>query len=863
MVSSAAVAAMVAMVAGTTTPALASAGSSSETLAQPRVADLEGRPVRRVVLEKLPNLDPETDPDADPGASVELVPENASLAQNQIRAAAGALYRQATVDADIARLSRLGRFERIIAQVQENADGTLDLFYRVSEQPIIRDVQIVGNRRVSNADIAEAVVVGQLQGTPIDRDQLDRYARRIEELYRTRGYSGANVVWDADELSQNGVVLFRVTEGSRVRVTQVRFEGNASFSEGLLKREIRTRRSGILSRGPLDDEVLLDDVAAIRRYYQDRGYLDVEVDRLPPRISPNGREAIVTFLINEGPLYTLRSVQVFYPQQVRASFDSLAEALAARGPGEEVIAATPGRYAVYTAQPMSSAQIAGLMEIKSGDVYALDKLESSMTAIENAFGALGYQGVRDGSGRLRRRELRDPDDPRLVDLRLDIQPGERVLTGDVRVIGNDITKHNVIRRQISVRPERPLDPTEVRRSRRSLIASGLFAGRQPPDPEKLPRLSVLPEDPDFPGYRDVLVEVNETNTGAFSLGGVISSDGGLVGTFSYTQSNFDVFDTPDSVGELLAGRAFRGGGQTFSINLSPGTERQRYFLSLSEPRLNDTDYSGTVAGGFTTRDFNEFDEARFILRAGVGRRFGTRWRGSLLAASQWVELSEIEPTAATDLFDLEGQSQLTTVAFQLTRNTTDDRINPGRGAATTIGIERAGVLGGDFDYTKLSLDHTIFATLNEDFLGNKTTLKLSGEVGYVPEGQGSIPVFERFFRGGRNFRGFDFRAISPFGVRADNGQRSEDPVGGAWELFLGAEIKQPVFEDIVAVVFFVDSGTVTNDPGFEEYRVSIGTGLRLVTPLSPAPIAFDFGFPIVSEETDDERLFTFSVDIPF
>ena len=57
---------------------------------------------------------------------------------------------------------------------------------------------------------------------------------------------------------------------------------------------------------------------------------------------------------------------------------------------------------------------------------------------------------------------------------------------------------------------------------------------------------------------------------------------------------------------------------------------------------------------------------------------------------------------------------------------------------------------------------------------------------------------------------------------------------------------------------------MTNDPGFEDYRVSVGIGLRLYFPqLSPAPLAFDFGFPVLKEDTDEDRLFTFSIDLPF
>jgi outer membrane protein insertion porin family len=44
----------------------------------------------------------------------------------------------------------------------------------------------------------------------------------------------------------------------------------------------------------------------------------------------------------------------------------------------------------------------------------------------------------------------------------------------------------------------------------------------------------------------------------------------------------------------------------------------------------------------------------------------------------------------------------------------------------------------------------------------------------------------------------------------------------------------------------------------------VGVGLRIyVQQLSPAPLAFDFGFPILKESTDRTRLFTFSIDVPF
>ena len=141
-------------------------------------------------------------------------------------------------------------------------------------------------------------------------------------------------------------------------------------------------------------------------------------------------------------------------------------------------------------------------------------------------------------------------------------------------------------------------------------------------------------------------------------------------------------------------------------------------------------------------------------------------------------------------------------------------------------------------------------------------VRLKGEVQWIPQGQSEVQVYERIYLGGQSFRGFEFRTISPKGVRADNGEVG-DPVGGIFSAFAGAEIQQPILSEDLALALFVDSGTVEREFAVNTWRVSAGFGIRLyVQQLSPAPLAFDFGFPIVKEDTDENRLFTFSVDLP-
>lgn len=784
------------------------AGALTQPELQGDASDFDGRPIQRIdVVENRPV------------GEAPLDAQTERLARNQLRSAVGAPFRAEAVTEDLRRLNRTGRFDELSTEVLLVEGGGVVVRYLVTLRPIILDVQVVGNRSIGGGDIAEVIELPA--GVPVDRFELDRAARRIKALYEERGFYRAQVGWDEEELLETGIVLFRVEEGQRIRVTDVRFEGAEAFEPKMLKTEVRTARVGILERGRLEPEVLEQDRAALIRFYRDRGHLDVRAGYTITE-SPNGREAIVTFVIDEGPVYTLRRVTVNYRDTDLGVF--------------------------------SADQAAGLMEIRSGDVYSINLLNRSIEAIESAHHQLGYVDARVISV-----ERRDPDRP-MVDLELAIQQGRRAMTGEIIVRGNEITRQNVIRRQVKVRPDRPLDGTQVERSERLLRATRLFQ----PTGTAAPSITIQRPDTEDPLYRDVLVEIQETNTGSFRFGAQVDSDNGLIGTISLNERNFDIRDTPDSFGEFISGRAFRGAGQTFNINVLPGTEVQTYSVGIADPALADSEYSGGVSLSYNRRLFNEHDRDTLGGTFRVGRTFGELWTGQLAYRLQRVELFNIDDDAPTDFFEDAGPDLIDGLGITLTRSTLNDNFRPTGGTRTQLRAEQVGLLTTDYDFTILGAQHVAYLTVHEDFLGRRTVLKASGEVNYIPQGAEDVPVYERFTRGGRDFRGFEFRTISPRGFRNDTGNPADDPIGGTWDFFLSLELEQPLFGDSLSGVVFLDTGTVINDPGFQDYRVAAGLGIRIaIAQLSPVPLAFDFAVPIVDEETDEDRLFTFSVDLPF
>ena len=752
--------------------------------------DLQNRPVAKIVLEG-------------------VKPGSEQLVRNQIRLAEGQAYDDKVVAQDIVRITHLGRFGTVQASVDQQEDGTLIVKYIVTEQPILADVRVVGNKAITDQELLSLAVIRT--GDPIDAYLIDRAINQIKNAYEEKGFFMTQIVLDKQLLDESNVLLFKVREGPKIRVRQMHFKGNTIYTDKEIRTQVRSKTyMFVLREGELNRSALDDDADRIRQYYRNRGYLDAQTDR-ELDISANQRDAVVTFNITEGPQYTVSSITV---------------------DGNEL----------YGQQ-----QILGAMSLKVGDVFATNLLRKSREALLDMY---GKQGFIETSIKLER--LFHENEPK-VDVMLSITEGSPYLVGKVAVRGNLVTKDNVILRQTrGMNPGRRFDRTGLKRTERRLSESSLFSDA---------KISILGQSMDE--IRDVLIEVKEQNTGSISFGAGISSDAGIIGAINLKQRNFDISDPPESFGEFLTGKAFRGAGQSFNITLQPGDEVSSYSVSFAEPYLFDTQYSLDTSLFYYDRRRIDYDESRQGGTFGFGQRFGDVWSGRLGFRSESVEITNIDPTAPADFTSVLGENLITSAGGSLSRSTVNSRLFPSQGSVASLGLWRIGALGGDYTFTKATFDFSKFWTVDEDFMGRKTTLAFKSKMGYILENN-EAPIFERFFAGGhRSFRGFEFRGVGPFGLNSD-GTDTDESIGGDWLFTLGLEYSIPVYKETVRWVFFTDTGTVEDGLGFAEYRVSVGTGLRLQVPfLGQAPFAFDIAFPILKQEQDNEQLFSFDIALPF
>jgi outer membrane protein assembly factor BamA len=352
-----------------------------------------------------------------------------------------------------------------------------------------------------------------------------------------------------------------------------------------------------------------------------------------------------------------------------------------------------------------------------------------------------------------------------------------------------------------------------------------------------------------PTYKTVVVRVKETRTGNFGVTVGVNSDAGLTGGISIVERNFDILRWPTSFDDIVERNAFRGGGQTLNIDLRPGTTLQTYSIGWREPYFLDSKFGIGLQGYYFNRAYTEYTEDRFGGRFTLDRRLDPIWRAYVSTRVEGVNLHDIPPWAGPDITNFQGQSNVVGIRPGVSRDTRDSPILPTAGSLIDVGYEQ---VFGTYTYPLATAEYTQFFT--SDFFQRKDgrgkhVLAIRSQLAVAGS---DTPVYDRFYAGGyQSLRGFSFRGVGP----VENALF----VGGTFSWLNSIEYQVPVLaSEKLFLVGFVDHGTVERSVEIKNYRVSAGFGFRIMTPLSPAPLALDFSFPIVKAPWDIKQVFSFS-----
>jgi len=825
-----------------------------------------------------------------------------------------------TIREDVRSLYATRWFFSVEPRFRQTDDG-MALVFKVFERPTVRSVEYRGNHKIKTEYLK--ALTNLKPGSPFDISANKEAAHRIEDTYHERGHAFATVELQKGADADDRDIIFLIDEGPKVIVSRVRFIGNEFFSSGLLKTKLRTKTS-ILGLGWLgvtwlggkyDPATIPDDIAALKQYYQQLGFFDVDVTK-QLLFNENRSRVDIHYTITEGQRYVVQNIliegnRVLTEEDLRSEFKLAAgDHFNARYLNQDLLRirskyGQQGRlFAKVEAVPRfleTPAKVDVVYRIDEDRIRRIRRLNvhfggehpyTKETVVHNR------SLIRPGdlaNSRLIERTKRRLEGTQLFErgprqgVRININPIDIPVTGtgggqsaaDGVVRGQDASGGGLFATNPpSAAVARPgIQPITHNTARPAGQVSGQTVIRSTPRPAAQTENSATiyrsqsddvfaPNNPMFgnspqgnplinrfreppPGWVDLDVYLNETATGRLMFGVGVNSDAGMVGSIVLSESNFDILRPPTSWSDVLNGHAWRGGGQRFRLEAIPGNVVSRYLVSWTDPYFLDTDFSLQASGFYFNRFYPDWDEDRTGGQFGLGKQITNEISINGSLRLENVELKNPDIPTPSIVQQSLGSSTLSTFKIAAAHDSRDSAFLPTEGHLVQVGYEQA---FGDFSYPRVEAElRQYFPVFTRPDGGGRHVLSMGAEMGWTGE---DTPVYERFFAGGfQTFRGFRFRGVSP--------REFDTSIGGRW-LFVGStEYKLPLTaDDMISMVFFSDFGTVEEEVDFDAFRVTVGAGFRVTIPaMGPVPLAFDFAFPLAKQDFDDTQVFSFYVGI--
>ncbi|HTL57813.1 MAG TPA: outer membrane protein assembly factor BamA [Candidatus Limnocylindrales bacterium] len=760
------------------------------------------------------------------------------LIRANIRVKPGDAYLPAAVDEDIRNLYATGLFYNVRVTREETPAGMV-LTYVVQGNPRLTEIRFQGNTKFKNTKLQKTIA--SKVGEPFNERKLFTDAQEIQKLYQKKGYPGTTVAYSysLEEATGRATATFNIKETPKVKIKAVEFIGAHAFPQKRLRKVIKTRKrwmfSWLTGSGILKDEQFEEDKEKLTEFYRDHGYLDFEI-RNVDFLNPSPREMVIRFTIYEGTQYKVGAIK-FSGNKLFTTADI-----------------TNGLRFVHAFKGDRAKTGPNGLTMDVGDTFTPKGLTKDTEDVEDFYGSKGYIDVTPGQ-KLNVVKLPNTETG-TMDLDFQLDEGQKYLIEKIEIRGNTKTKDKVIRRELAVSPGETFDMVRVKRSKQRLEGLQYFE-KVDARPE--------PTDPPIAGRKNLVVGVDEKNTGNLTLGAGFSSVDALVGFAEITQGNFDLFHPP----------TFTGGGQRFRLRVSIGTELQDYMVSFVEPWFLGRKLSLGVDLYYRDLNYLSLDNIYSVTRGGgkvsltralgsdfligslsytledVGIHLNPGWHGPLLGFSgdpagapggghgfptqvPGVIPGNVPPSILQEV----GYSLLSRVGGALAYDTRNSVRLPNKGQRTELDAE---IVGGDKEFYKLELKSSWYFK----GLAKGHVLEMIGKTGVAESLQSEdVPFYERYYLGGLySLRGFKFHSISP----RDPG--FSEPVGGDTYWFGSAEYSIPIIEQEhgvgVRFAFFYDIGNVSAPPytwSINHFNDNWGVGLRLNLPIGP--IRLDYGIPI-------------------
>lgn len=702
------------------------------------------------------------------------------------------------------------------------------LVIEVIERPAISKIEIDGNRDIKDEDLLRVLrEVGLSEGETFDRLDLERLTQELIRQYNNRGKYNVSVKPTITDIDRNRVeIKIDIVEGKTAQISYINIVNNQAFTEDDLREEWELDSTNWLSWYSRDNqysrEKLSGDLERLQSFYQDRGYVDFDIESTQVTINPDRRNIFLSAGIREGEIYTL--------SELKLSGDLI----------------------------LDEADLRRLIISKPGETFSRRKLEATSEAITQVLGNIGYAFA----------EVTPVPEidkaERTVAVNFFVNPGKRVYVRRVSFEGNTATEDQVLRREMRQLEGAWFSQAAIDRSKIRLQRLGFFT-------------EVDIDTPRVPGSDDqidVVVNVKEQSAGAFQFGLGYSAIQGVVTNLSVQQRN--LLGTGNSIGLGVQNNAFQ---RQFDFNwfdpyftddgVSLGYNLR--YSELDQGNANIANFSTDTSSGSVIMGIPLTETDTVSMQLGIDRNRITTTDGATpgvlidylvgnlgdRARFPCLDVPDEAGVLPVNCIELGPFRQWTVNSWTLeafwARDSRNRFFAPTRGSFQRVGAT-VSLPGSDLEYYKIFYRGGRYFPIN-----SWMTLLGLVDLGYG-DGYGDtagLPFYENFYAGGvqAGVRGFQDNTLGPCD---DSGIFSDfcQPLGGAFRTVGTLELIFPTpfakrGQDSTQVSAFLDVGNVfSNFDSFDtgELRASAGVSFKWQAPVGP--IIVNFARPLRKQDGD-------------
>lgn len=535
-----------------------------------------------------------------------------------------------------------------------NQNGTLVVV--VQELPTFAKIDFKGNELIKTDQLKTVLnSIGLQVGNMFSQTLVNQIQQSLVTEYNSQGKYSVKVDVSVTPTTDNRVdITINIAEGLDTKIEDINITGNHAFSSKALTKALPISTPGIIAFFTSEDVYTSDKmqktVSALTDFYLNHGYIDFHVNSAEASLDSTHTKAYLTFNVTEGEVYKF------------AGFGFKGDLI------------------------LPEAELAKLVEIKAGDTYSKQVLDSSQKAITYALGDQGYAFVNVNPVPTIDKEKRT------VFINFYVTPGQKVYVNQLEFTGNTVTNDKTLRQQMkfaegSTYSKTKLDESTTALQRQTYVSQVTESTKPVPNTNN-----------------QVNINYNVTEQPSNGVNAAIGY-GGLYGL---------IFQTGFNMNNLF------GTGNAFGINAQISRPYQSVSANLTQPFFTLSGVSQSEGIYYTRNNAADEGLAQFSTNSYGGTlSYGipiSTWNtfnvGGGIDHTSLQQPGDSQSATVTAFTNQYGNAYNTyTLNFGITRNSTNNAYFPTQGVRANTGVTFSGP-GSDLEWYKINANGQWYHGLN-------------------------------------------------------------------------------------------------------------------------------------------------------